>query len=184
MTFLPKLEGNYQPLKVYIAEADRGLRGPVERAAEQWNWEDPERRSYLPDLVTVVHDPAEADVVVHWVKEVDDVLLASGESVVLKDSAYGCTITNTATGKVDIFLDKFMHLQLGPGWRIPVALHEIGHALGLRHEDATIPNGIMQRGLVDVTEGHGFRMVTQQERELARDLRVLGVVGVDSLVGN
>jgi len=187
MTALPKLEGNYEPLKIYLEESTTWTapeRNSVLRAIKQWNWADPERAQYLPPLMEIAEFQRQSDVTVNWVEEVDALLLVVGHPVILKDSAFGCCVTDTETGQVDIYLDRNMHRQLGPGWRVPVALHELGHAGGLRHSDATVPSGIMQPGLVNLDEGHGFRMVTQLERERLRELRVDSVVGVDSLEGN
>ena len=186
MTFLPKLEGNYEPLKILLNDENWSPRerNAVLRAIKQWNWADPERANYLPFLMAITEDVAEADVAVHFVEDVDDILLGLGERVMLKDSAHGCCVTDTVTGACDVFIDRNMHEKLGPGWYIPVVLHELGHAAGLRHADASVPSGVMQPGLVNLEEGHGFRMVHQHERERMRELRVDNIVGVDSLEGN
>jgi len=89
-----------------------------------------------------------------------------------------------------------MDKQLGPGWWIPVAEHELGHAAGLRHSDASVPDGIMQANLIgglDISGPYddrnpldkgGVRIVTRSERERMVELRIAGVVGVDSYEGN
>ena len=78
-------------------------------------------------------------------------------------------------GHVLLTLNRELFSGIGGGNNGVVIQHELGHCLGLRHSHG----GIMRRSItIEPT------IITQKNREDAAALRLAGVVGVDSLVGN
>lgn len=163
----------YVSLKIALAAgATARERKLVARSVKAWRWRPVPLRGALAPLVQLVRDPHLADAIVIWRDRIAPSGTSSGGPIL------GQTVTDlSGRDKVQVVLSRVMFTEIPTCERLAIA-HEIGHALGLRHADAP-PRGIMQPR-VGLVPG----LVTNAEREKARQLRVANVVGVDSYEGN
>ncbi len=173
-----KIDHDYRPLEVAFwpghSMSDREEQ-VVKTAVQAWGWVDPWRRTNLLPLIvlTTANDP---DVLIRF----DDDLGMTDPDPNEPDRMIAPKLGITSTplygvGPTHVILSRKIFTEVDPtNWSKPVK-HELGHALGLVHDDG----GIMYPH-IDTTA----TIITQRNREKAAALRKDGVVGVTSLKGN
>tara|TARA_Y100000310_G_scaffold251075_2_gene257475 strand:- start:656 stop:1198 length:543 start_codon:yes stop_codon:yes gene_type:complete len=178
------VDPNYEALRVAVDPSDPVWSGReltlLGRGIQSWDWIDPIRRKRLPPLLAFTPSALDAHVLVRWkdhmadkIVEVDD---ATAGLVSRSVPVFGAVSTPVdGIGPVLMTLHRALFKAVGGGNNATVIQHELGHCLGLHHDHG----GIMARS-VNTTP----TMITQRNREDAAALRLAGVVGVNSYVGN